>query len=100
MARSNLSTVHKGNRHNRYQVSCLLVSILRLQFLSSVLAFIGIQYGWWSGRNGKDQYYLTGSNDTLHPCACGIADSCAGPSVTCDCDAVTSRGLFDEGYYS
>ncbi|EFX78912.1 hypothetical protein DAPPUDRAFT_28846, partial [Daphnia pulex] len=51
----------------------------------------------WNDRNGNEQYYWHGNDNSTHMCSCGIAKMCVDPSKNCNCDAIVPVDLVDEG---
>jgi contactin associated protein 1 len=64
---------------------------------SAPLQYDGIQYSWWNDRNGAEQYFWHGNDNSTHTCLCGIGKTCVDPSKNCNCDANVPVNLVDEG---
>jgi contactin associated protein 1 len=77
----------------------LAINLIKLQYecYSAPLQFDGIEYSWWNDRNGNEQYYWHGSDNSTHMCSCGISKTCVDPSKNCNCDAIVPVDLVDEG---
>jgi hypothetical protein len=54
-----------------------------------------IDYGWWNDVDGE--IFLSGSDDVVHTCQCGIVDYCVRPDLECNCDANVAVPLSDNG---
>ncbi len=70
---------------------------IQYECYSAPLQFDGVEYSWWNDRNGNEQYYWHGSDNSTHMCLCGIANMCADPNKNCNCDADVPINLVDEG---
>ncbi|XP_046632041.1 contactin-associated protein-like 2 isoform X2 [Daphnia pulicaria] len=70
---------------------------IKYECYSAPLQFDGIEYSWWNDRNGNEQYYWHGNDNSTHMCSCGIAKMCVDPSKNCNCDAIVPVDLVDEG---
>ncbi|XP_046640282.1 uncharacterized protein LOC124323313 [Daphnia pulicaria] len=70
---------------------------IKYECYSAPLQFDGVEYSWWNDRNGNEQYYWNGSDNSTHMCSCGISKTCADPNENCNCDAAVPVNLIDEG---
>ncbi len=61
------------------------------------MEFNEIAYSWWNDRGGNVQYFWSGGNDTVHTCQCGLLNSCIDPNLKCNCDALATLNVYDEG---
>ena len=44
------------------------------------------RFAWWVARNSTKMTYWGGATPGSGKCACGMTNSCAGPSYSCNCD--------------
>jgi hypothetical protein len=57
-----------------------------------------VAYGWWNDRDGNAQYFWAGNNDAgIHTCQCGTSGNCVDAYAKCNCDAIASAQLVDDG---
>ena len=61
------------------------------------LEFSDVAYAWWNDRDNIPRYYWAGSNQSVHTCQCGIDRNCVLSDINCNCDALASAKLSDEG---
>ena len=47
---------------------------------------VGSRFAWWVSRDSNKMTYWGGASPGSGKCACGMTNSCANPSIGCNCD--------------
>ena len=67
-----------------WRVSSHCEQFIKYECYSSVL--LRSRYGWLVSRDGTKMMYWGGATADSNKCACGMNNTCADPSRTCNCD--------------
>ena len=57
----------------------------------------GDLYTYWKNRAERKMNYFGGATADSGNCACGQANTCSDPTLTCNCDYNDDQWRFDEG---
>ena len=93
----------KYNGVNKAQLVSLVGASLKCeQFIKYECHHTGLwfgtkPYGWWVSRDGQKMTYWGGATPGSGKCACGVTNSCATKSDTCNCDSNDSTWREDSG---
>ena len=68
-------------------VSAHCEQFIKYECYGSMLILSGsATFGWWVSRDSSKMKYWGGASPGSGKCACGMTNSCADPSETCNCD--------------
>ena len=59
-----------------------------------------VNFGWWTDKTYKPQYFFHGNYENQHICQCGEQNDCvdsAIPDLRCNCDSQDPTWRTDEG---
>ena len=93
----------KYNGVNKTQLVSLVGASLKCeQFIKYECHHTGLwfgttPYGWWVSRDGQKMTYWGGATPGSGKCACGVTNSCATKSDTCNCDSNDNTWREDSG---
>ena len=67
-------------------VSLHCEQFIKYECYGSVFHFPSDPYGWWVSRDSTKMTYWGGASPGSNKCACGVTNSCADSSKSCNCD--------------
>ena len=68
------------------RVSSHCEQFIKYECYNSVLVSGGLNYAWWVSRDSIKMTYWGGASPGSYKCACGMTNSCADSSRSCNCD--------------
>ncbi len=84
-----ISVINKSRECEQYRVAKCYGSVFERLFS---------RYTWLSDRSGKKLKYWGGGPSDGEGCACGVNQTCAMPSIRCNCDKNDFVWRSDEGF--
>ena len=81
-------------------VSSHCEQFIKYECYGSLFGFASDPHGWWVSRDSTRMLYWGGATPGSYKCACGMANSCAAYSQSCNCDKNDGVWREDSGLLS